>query len=493
MNITNNKTLNNNLKSFLNNIKSKFTFLKNKLRSLYPLKGIIQFSVKAFASAKNFGSKIENLNLPMFWKISGTICILIILFNKHVLFYLYITYFIIMFSVFHLLVVLVMSLVKLITGITKLFSMNGLVLTINNILKIVGIIILLNKIYVKNSEIFYDICCFYHNYLVFSLLLVFTLFFFSKIQLFVKNYKFIKYLKQTTYVVCTFVLFVFITLSNTVILCDKTDDDNNTNNNNNNSNKNNHDSNNTNIETKDNKFEYHAHLHAEQIVKTTLDTVGKAIDSGLTQAASQIGVAGSITGGMAAGATIRAGQPPITRLGTTVVCGAVGGALHVTATAANRALNQPRPTLSNNTVNKPTDIDRTPSPGNGFIESPNEEISINNLITDNPIELWLGSLLVLNIASLILLFFLLLAVISKIILSLNYKLNWIDYVLPSSLSPKVKSVLLVSIKFLAKVREYNIIMIILFLIFISIFIIYYFSLFIINLEELCKLYLELKK
>ena len=84
------------------------------------------------------------------------------------------------------------------------------------------------------------------------------------------------------------------------------------------------------------------------------------------------------------------------------------------------------------------------------------------------------------------------AVISRWILSLDYQFNWIDNILPLNKSLIVKSFLKRTIKILSRIREFNIIMIILVLIFFSLFIIYYSFLFIVYLEEICKLYLELK-
>lgn len=425
---------------------------------------------------------VNNSNLLRIFKLIGSICVLLVLLNKHILLYFYITNFILIISVVHLLYIFVVALIKFIKGIRAILSTEGLFILVNNIITLAGASIILNKIYANNNYLINNVYLLFNLFLILSILLIVFITLNSS-----KN----KIIKNVNKVFTILAIFIGKTLLSPIILLEGTDNsntNNESNNTNNESTNNDNESTNTN-NGKTNEYHAHTHIHAENIVKEGVSVIGKAINSGLGQAASQIGLAGSISAGMATGASVSVGQPPITRLGISLAGGAGAGAIHVVASSANRALNH---STSNDHTN--LSADSTPSsPKEGFINSPNEEISIINLLKDNPIELWLGGLIVMNIVNLIFILFLLLAVISKIILSLNYQLNWIDKILPSGQSLKVKSFLLSTIKFFARLREYNIIMIIIVLIINSLFIIYYFSLYFFNLEEMCKLYLELKK
>ena len=92
----------------------------------------------------------------------------------------------------------------------------------------------------------------------------------------------------------------------------------------------------------------------------------------------------------------------------------------------------------------------------------------------------------------IFLFVLLITVFSKYFLSLNYQFNWVDKLFTPKIASKFKYLLHNIIKILIKLRELNIVVMIIFLIINSIFISYFLYKCYINLEFLCKLYLELK-
>lgn len=75
---------------------------------------------------------------------------------------------------------------------------------------------------------------------------------------------------------------------------------------------------------------------------------------------------------------------------------------------------------------------------------------------------------------------------------MNYELNWIDSILPAKYSSKVKNIIFKLLKFFVRLRDFNIIMILLILIVNSFGIVYLFSIFLNNLEDMCELYLKYK-
>ena len=122
-----------------------------------------------------------------------------------------------------------------------------------------------------------------------------------------------------------------------------------------------------------------------------------------------------------------------------------------------------------------------------MINSSNEEI------LDNPVALLLYSIWVLQFVILIFLIVLLFTFISKLMLSLNYELNWLNKFLSAERSVQVRTMLLKYFSFVSKIREINIIVLIIVLIVISLFSLYFFSVFLLNLEGMCKLYLTYVK
>src|SRR6266487_2581057 len=174
------------------------------------------------------------------------------------------------------------------------------------------------------------------------------------------------------------------------------------------------------IKQSSNNIELHTHLHAEKVIKTAIEASSKIIETGISQAASQIGLSGSIGAGFAAGASVSAGQNPTTRLGLSIAGGAAGGLIHIGGTAINRSLSKIQTENLNNVSDNKTET--PPSPGEGFIKSPNENTFIEYL-DENSVEILLACILLLNIINLIFILFLLITVISKLILSLNYKLT----------------------------------------------------------------------
>lgn len=122
--------------------------------------------------------------------------------------------------------------------------------------------------------------------------------------------------------------------------------------------------------------------------------------------------------------------------------------------------------------------------GGGFINSSNEEI------LNNPVELLLYSIWVLQFVILIFLIVLLITFISKLILSFNFEFNWLNKILSAERSVQVRNIILKYLNFVSKIRELNIIVLIIVLIIISLFSLYFFSVFLLNLEGMCKLYLK---
>ena len=226
------------------------------------------------------------------------------------------------------------------------------------------------------------------------------------------------------------------------------------------------------------------HKHAENLIKQGVETVSKTIESGIAQAVPQLGLASSIGAGLSAGVKISAGQPLMTRVVTTAGArteGLAGAGILVGATALNQALSQlPSKTIEEN-------IDTPPSPGAGFINSSNEEI------LNNPVELLLYSIWVLQFVILIFLIVLLITFISKLMFSLNYEFNWLNKIFSAERSVQVRTMLLKYFNFVSKIREINIIVLIIILIIVSLFSLYFFSVFLLNLEGMCKLYLQYVK
>ena len=235
------------------------------------------------------------------------------------------------------------------------------------------------------------------------------------------------------------------------------------------------------------------HIHAENIIKQGIETVGKTIESGIAQAVPQIGLASAIGAGLSAGVKISAGQPLMARVLTTTGLGLAGAGIQVGATALHNALNQ----LPSNQIEE--NIDTPPSPslvpydsvtgagGGGFIHSSDEEI------LNNPVELLLYSIWVLQFVILIFLIVLLITFISKLILSFNFEFNWLNKILSAERSVQVRNIILKYLNFVSKIRELNIIVLIIVLIIISLFSLYFFSVFLLNLEGMCKLYLKYVK
>ena len=256
------------------------------------------------------------------------------------------------------------------------------------------------------------------------------------------------------------------------------------------------------------------HIHAENIIKQGIETVGKTIESGIAQAVPQIGLASAIGAGLSAGVKISAGQPLMARVLTTTGLGLAGAGIQVGATAQHHplrhsdsdsgseknALNQlPSNQIEVNIETPPSMFiavahhslvpydSVTGAGGGGFINSSDEEI------LNNPVELLLYSIWVLQFVILIFLIVLLITFISKLILSFNFEFNWLNKILSAERSVQVRNIILKYLNFVSKIRELNIIVLIIVLIIISLFSLYFFSVFLLNLEGMCKLYLKYVK
>lgn len=129
----------------------------------------------------------------------------------------------------------------------------------------------------------------------------------------------------------------------------------------------------------------------------------------------------------------------------------------------------------------------TPSPGSGFINSPYEEL-INN---PNPVEGLLNCIWVLHFIIIVFLVILLITIISKLIFSLDYQFNWLNQIFSKETSIKIRFILSKILNIINKIRDYNILMFVIFLIIISMFHLYLYSEFMFNLESMCKLYLKI--
>jgi hypothetical protein len=164
-------------------------------------------------------------------------------------------------------------------------------------------------------------------------------------------------------------------------------------------------------------------LHTHIYLGKTLDKASKVIENSLSQYIGQLGLSASIGIGLTGGKGAGAGLHPFTRLAMGLGCGAALAAVKVGASAANRAFTQIQ---TNNNIK---DNETPTSPSDTFVPNIYESTVVEN-ITNNSVELLLSSILVLNLVNLLFIVILLLTFISKLILSYNFILNWIDRILP---------------------------------------------------------------
>ena len=413
----------------------------------------------------------QNFLSPLSLIYLGRISVLAILLHNQGLIELYnknLFYFIIIFSVIHLIYSILLKILNIFVKFnnknTNLFKNNTLNL-IYRVLNILGLLFILYKIYINNSEylILSEVFLYFFFYFLISCLMAYSKNLIFKTEIF----KGISILN----------LFNVFRLSASNISSINTEE-----------NKDNVLDIKENIDIKsdiaNNTTNIGLDKHAEEIIKqgvipeTISKNINKTIESGIAQAVPQIGLAASIGAGLSAGAKISAGQPPIARIATTTSMGIAGAGIQIGGTALNMALNQlPTKTVKEN-------IESPPSPGDGFINSSNEEI------INNPVELLLYSIWVLQFVILILLVVLLITFISKLILSLNYEFNWLNNIFSEKRSVQIRTFILKYFYVMSKIREFNIIVLIIVLIIISLFSLYFFSVFLLNLEGMCKLYLK---
>jgi hypothetical protein len=364
----------------------------------------------------------------------------------------------------------------------KIIIKNYFILLLN-ILKIVGLTLILNKIYINYSE-----------FLLFNELLLYVLIY-SIISLIIINFRIIinkiKFKNFNKKIMNILILISFNRLIRPTNLSVINNENNNNDNNllntaNNKDNKDNNNENYNNTNSEDilpkNTTNIQVNVHAEDMVKKGIESISDGVERSLIQVASQIGLAGSIGAGMSAGASISAGQRPKVRIASTLGFGLAGGSFHVAGSAINRVLIK-------NEENKIIDSNENPpSPVDSFINNPKEDL------LENPVNALLLSILVMLYCLLLLLIILLFTYFSKIILSYNYQFNWLEKIFSKEKSIKLKSIILNFLNLFSGIRDFNIIMFIIALIFIIICTIYYYSVFYFNLEFMCKLYLEdLKK
>ena len=152
-----------------------------------------------------------------------------------------------------------------------------------------------------------------------------------------------------------------------------------------------------------------------------------------------------------------------------------------TDTKPSNSLDSPKTPTNESKIN-----DETPSPGSGFINSPLEEL-INN---PNPVEGLLYSILLIHIIVVIFLVIILITFVSKLIFSFDYKFNWLNKIFSEEKSIKIKSFLLKIFNIINKIRNYNIFMYLIILTILSIINLYLYSVFIFDLEYMCKVYLK---
>jgi hypothetical protein len=205
-----------------------------------------------------------------------------------------------------------------------------------------------------------------------------------------------------------------------IIYCDNDNDNENNNDENSSSNPDNNNKKENKITTDDNKnieFHHHTHIQVETAIKTAAKTIEKSVSQGL----GQIGLSGSIVGGMGIGAKVSSGQSLAVKTAMITGGGLVGGGLQVGYSAANRLLAEAQ-VIENNLNNTPP-TETPPSPSDTSIFNNFYHNSTLDDTTSNYVEMLLSSILLLNVGNLIFTIVLFFTFVSKIILSLNYKLT----------------------------------------------------------------------
>jgi hypothetical protein len=241
------------------------------------------------------------------------------------------------------------------------------------------------------------------------------------------------------------------------------------------------------------------------------------IRSGIADFASQIGLGTSI-GGVAAAAVKVAGGTPLQKLALVGLGGAIGGSIHVGASAANRALSlsENNNSISSFKVKAATkveevttqtgpmlnDIDTRPMDNlfEGGPASINEASFLASppFTSTSPFETLLSSMMILNICNIFLIFYLSLSLISKLLLNSNINLTWIDNLIPQGpgfpgqYNEKFKIFIYGLIKYLGKASSLNILIIIILLIISTVGSTYFLSIITNNLETMCEVYLKSK-
>jgi len=235
------------------------------------------------------------------------------------------------------------------------------------------------------------------------------------------------------------------------------------------------------------------------------------IRSGIADFASQIGLGTSI-GGVAAAAAKVAGGTPLQKLALVGLGGAIGGSLHVGASAANRALSLPQNNnfISNYKVKVATKVEEVTraEPQTGPMLNDTDTRPIDNLFeggpasineasfldftSTSPFETLLSSMMILNICNIFLIFYLSLSLISKLLLNSNINLTWIDNLIPQPYNEKFKIFIYDLIKYLGKATSLNILIIIILLLISTVGSTYFLSIITNNLDTMCEVYLKSK-
>jgi hypothetical protein len=368
-------------------------------------------------------NRLNEFNNSFFVRNIGRLSIFVLLFNNQGIIDINskeLLYFIILLSIIVLFYNLIISLINTIIFFKKDLQLNNYFNLTLKIFKLFCLFLLLNKIYNLNYALFLsyegirDFFLFHLLYCIISLIQI-------------------KTLSSSSILINKIVLFAtpkLNLLNRNLLPLSSMMAVNNLSNLNNDSNKDTKDKSlnikdNTDIKSEgtSNTPNVNININAEDMVKKVIENISNSIETLIFQAASQLGLAGSISAG------------------------------------------SPKLDLANSLL---------------------EEIS------NNPVELLIYGIWVLHFVVLFFLFLLLFTYISKIILSLDYQLNWLDKIFSKNNSIKIRFIALKILKTLSRFRDYNIIMLILVLIFISICNLYFYSVFSFNLEDMCNLYLKIK-
>jgi len=232
------------------------------------------------------------------------------------------------------------------------------------------------------------------------------------------------------------------------------------------------------------------------------------ISKGITNAASNLGLGAAIGGAAAATASLAKSLPlpPMQKVGVAALGAVIGGTTHAGVTALNRSLAESKSNSTKSTnlfssgqssINSSSSAQTSESSFESFSIFSPKETTFTESLDSNPVETLLSSILTLNVCSLILIFFLILLLSTKIIISKNFEFKWLDSLNQNILGPKgvtLKSFILKSFNYFSlwqnKSSTATIVITLILLLISQTISVYFLSELIHNFESFSQLYLK---